>query len=222
MSSIDHYNQVARRPPVQCGALRRAHNRCKAKAIAGCLSLTGTALCNCRVLDLACGRGGDINKLAGCRLYTGVDNAEMAVAELKRRAQEIGMAVTVHVADATMVPTTPCEIALCHFALHYFCDTEVHCRSLFAKVGQCLVPGGVFSATYERVPGKDHDMTWGVPHHAVVGDCVDALEWRVPWGLVQGLAMQNGLAVVYNAPLQCMETDAAAGIWLFIVQKTQQ
>ena len=76
------------------------------------------------------------------------------------------------------------------------------------------------SATYERVPAAGYTMTWGVPYHAVVGDCVDALEWRVPWPQVQAIALSYGLAVVCNVPMQSLVADADQHIWAFIVQKT--
>ena len=131
---------------------------------------------DCRVIDFACGRGGDLLKVSGCRSYMGVDAACDALAELQRRAAETNMQVSVHLGDATELPSMPCEIALCNFALHYFCDTPVHCNALLEKISSCLEPGGVFCGTYERVPGADWGMQWGVSYHAKVGDCVDAIE----------------------------------------------
>lgn len=175
---------------------------------------------DCRVVDFACGRGGDISKVAGCASYTGIDTAAHALNELQRRAAETGMTVSVHLGDATDLPATPCEIALCNFALHYFCDTMEHCNNLLRKISSCLEPGGVFCGTYERVPGSDWAMAWGVSYHAKVGDCVDAVEWRVPWHAVCTLALHKGMAVVCNKPLQSMVADAGLHIWGFIFQKT--
>jgi len=202
-------------------SLRRSHNRCKRELIQHCLRVLGLGLGACRIIDFACGRGGDLNKLQGCRSYTGVDTACDALTELKRRAAEIGMPVTVHAGDATTLPRSTCDVAICHFALHYFCDSEAHCDALFSKIASCLVEGGVMCATYERVPGDDWDMAWGVPYHAVIGDCVDAMEWRVPWRRVHRIALKYGLAVVRNIPLRHMAADAGQNIWGFIAQRAQ-
>lgn len=174
---------------------------------------------DCRVIDFACGRGGDLLKVRGCRSYMGVDTAGDALVELRRRAAEINMQVSVHLGDATQLPSMPCEIALCNFALHYFCDTQVHCNALLEKISSCLEPGGVFCGTYERVPAADLDMQWGVRYHAKVGDCVDAIEWRVPWHCVCSLALEHGMSVVCNRPLKGMVAAAGLHIWGFICQK---
>lgn len=201
--------------------MRRAHNLCKRQLIQHGVSLLSVAggIVNCRVIDFACGRGGDLLKVAGCRSYTGIDNACHALAELQRRANEMKMHVSLHLGDASELPQAPCEIALCNFALHYFCDTQFHCNALLEKIASCLVPGGVFCGTYERVPGDDFSMPWGVSHHAKIGDCVDAVEWRVPWYDVCSMALRHGMAVVCNKPLQRIVSGAGVHVWGFIFQK---
>ena len=219
MSSVTHYNKVALDAPVQCGALRRAHNIAKRALLARALSTVPVAIADCDILDLACGRGGDLNKLQGCRTYTGADTALGALDELERRAAEIGMPVTVHHVDAAQVPDGTYHMVICNFALHYFCDTRQHCAALLDKVSRCLRPDGVFCGTYERVQAGV--VAWGTAHHAVVGDCVDAVEWRVPWPDVVSIAHAKGMAVVTEVPFYMCSEGSDSSIWGFIIQKAR-
>ena len=156
--------------------MRNAHNNCKRELLARAIATCACTLESCSVLDVACGRGGDLNKLKGCLSYTGVDSSSGALHELQRRANEICMPVTVHCMDATLLPAVACNLVGCNFALHYFCDTQAHLEALLDMVSASLVCGGVFCGTYERTQGT---VSWGVPFHAVIGDCVNALEWRL-------------------------------------------
>ena len=218
MSSVIHYNNVARRAPVQCGTMRLAHNRVKLALLHRALAIGQLRLDQCTVLDLACGRGGDLNKVKGCKAYVGIDTAGAALEELSRRSAEIGMSVKVHQADASTVPAVTCEIALCNFAIHYFCDSKPHCAALLGVIADSLAPGGVFCGTYERVSGT---VTWGTSHRAVVGDCVDAIEWRVPWHEVVSMALSRGLALVWDAPFHMYDSDSDSSIFGFIFQRAR-
>lgn len=218
MSSVQHYNAVARNPPKGCGSMRLAHNQCKRFVISRALQVVQLPLEQCTVYDLACGRGGDLNKLRGCRQYHGIDTARDALLELERRARELNMAVATHHGDASTAPVQPCQIVLCNFAVHYFCDDKAHCGALLDTVAACLVPGGVFCGTYERVSGG---VQWGMAHHAVVGDCVDAIEWRVPWDKFLALALARGLALVETVPFYMIDMGSDPGICGFILQQAQ-
>jgi SAM-dependent methyltransferase len=218
MSSVTHYNKVALDAPAQCSVLRRAHNVAKRALLTHALSIVPITIADCDVLDLACGRGGDLNKLCGCRTYTGADTALYALNELERRAAEIDMQVTVYHVDAAQVPDGMYHLAICNFALHYFCDTMEHCAALLDKVSSCLRPDGVFCGTFERV---QTGTVWGTAHHAVVGDCVDAVEWRVPWPAVVSIAHAKGLAVVTEVPFYMCDEGSDRSIWGFIIQKAR-
>ena len=91
--------------------------------------------------------------------------------------------------------------------------------ALLDVVAASLVPGGAFCGTYERVRGAPG--VFGQAHHAVVGDCVDAVEWRVPWARVLQLAYARGMAVVFQMPFHMYDTDADRAISCFILQKAQ-
>jgi SAM-dependent methyltransferase len=181
------------------------------------LSRIGLPIERVDVMDLACGRGGDISKVRGCMSYTGVDSAGGALTELLRRAEEVGVPATVVCCDATNAPRRPAHLMLCNFAIHYFCDSRAHCAALLDKVAQVLVPGAILCGTYERHPTRE----FGVPFHAIVGDCVDAMEWRVPWDEVVCMALARGLAVVYHIPLAQVDSRCNVDIWGFMMQSAQ-
>lgn len=219
MSSVQHYNRVARVPPAQCRELRTAHRAAKHVLISSAAVLSRGSMQGCHVVDFACGRGGDLTKCIGCASYTGVDSAEDALRELHRRAAEMGIPVRTFYADAACMPATPCDVAMCNFALHYFCDTKEHCALLLDKVCACMRANGTFCGTYEKRVGA---VQWGDMHHAVIGDCVDAIEWRVPWHDVVRMAHARGLALVYHMPLHCLHEGSDPNIWCFIMRSQVQ
>ena len=90
--------------------------------------------------------------------------------------------------------------------------------ALLDAVNSSLVAGGAFCGTFERTRGT---VGWGVPYHAVIGDCVNALEWRVPWPAIVKLAWQRGMAVVHTVPFYFMDEHSDHSIVGFILQKAQ-
>ena len=161
-------------------------------------------------------------KCQGCASYVGVDTADHALAELQRRADETGMHAVTMCMDAAEIPVMRCDLALCNFAIHYFCDSRQHADQLLSKISKCLRPAGAFTGTYQRWPDES-SIQFGQAHHAVVGDCVDAVEWRVPFHDIQAIALKYGLALVYHQPLQILDQNADSTIWGFImIQQTAQ
>ena len=221
MSSVDHYNFVANHPPLECQQLRKSHNFVKQFFVQRALRYLNKPMTQCSVIDLACGRGGDLGKVKDCARYVGVDTADQALAELQRRAQEWNMKnVTVHHCDATQIPAeaNSAQLVLCNFALHYFCDTAAHAAQLLDTVRRVLCPGGMWCGTYENVDAKE----FGIEYHARIGDCVDATEWRVPWQLLLTMAYKRGLALTYTAPFQAIQQKSQSNIIGFIIQKSQE
>lgn len=220
MSLEEHYNHVARHPPQQHEVMRQGHNAVKKHIISRALQCMVRSISDCCVTDLACGRGGDLNKVRHCAQYTGVDMAGDALAELRRRAQELALpAVSLHHCEATQLPdlSVPQHLVLCNFALHYFCDTAEHAGRLLDTVQRIIAPSGMFCGTIEQAGATQ----FGIPHHAVVGDCVNAVEWRVPWHKIQKMAHQRGLALVFYRAFHHIDQRSMRNIYGFIMQSTQ-
>ena len=220
MSSVDHYNYVAQHPPTQCQSLRQSHNAVKHYFVQQAIQYLKMPISACDVVDFACGRGGDLGKVQGCKSYVGVDTAQQALHELQRRALEWNMhniAVLNCDASQASTPTNSAHLTLCNFALHYFCDTQDHATSLLDTIQRTLKPGGMWCGTYENTA----TTTFGVPYHAQIGDCVNAIEWRVPWNSIVKIAFKKGLAIVYMASFKSIEPQSQPNIIGFIMQKIQ-
>lgn len=220
MSAEQHYNKVAQNPPTQCQQMRVAHNVVKGKIIHRALQCVGKDLSTCTIVDFACGRGGDLNKVQRAFHYVGIDTAFHALVELQRRANEIGMRVHLHHCDATKAPVLAesADIALCNFALHYFCGSKIRCTKLCEKIAMVLKPGACWCGTYEKIFGE---VKWGMPFHAVIGDCVNAVEYRVPWQEFTNICYDFGLSVVFHEPFYLHANHTQEGITGFILQKAR-
>lgn len=144
-----HYDGVARssthKPRTD---LQRFHNAAKRALLS---AFAGGAR---RMLDLACGRGGDVHKWnhLGVGHVTGVDVSAASLDEARRRAAEARVAATfVHVDLTNPGPVNPpwaepasFDVATCMFALHYFFDSERTASAVLGLVARSLRPGGYF------------------------------------------------------------------------------
>jgi mRNA (guanine-N7-)-methyltransferase len=114
------------------------------------------------VLELACGRLGDINKwqLAGVSRYCGVDIARGALVEGLSRFNKIAQAtrMTGKLAQADLGsvdlgasgflgPSERFDCVSIQFALHYFFRSETTALTFFNNIASRLNPGGVFLGT---------------------------------------------------------------------------
>lgn len=113
------------------------------------------------VLDLACGKGGDLIKWdkAGIRYYVGIDIAQGSIQDCRARynasnfrfparlicgdCYEVGLLDQILAADHE----APFDICSCQFALHYSWSTEARARRALANVSASLRPGGTFIGT---------------------------------------------------------------------------
>ena len=118
-----------------------------------------------RVLDLACGKLGDLAKwrLAGVREYCGVDISRTAIDDARQRfnasseSRRSGSVVARLVRADIGAVNLGAEAAFDHgemfdavsvqFALHYFFRSERRALSFFRTVADRLKPGGVFIGT---------------------------------------------------------------------------
>lgn len=132
-----------------------------------------------RVLDIACGRGGDVHKFAKLdpSLYMGVDISPEAVAEASRRWGVHGKKKTVHL-FATCDASMPLEvvprnlrarftIATSFFAAHYFLKSDCGVRRWAEEMEQLLCKNGrvllllTYNMEVERRLSACGSHSWG-------------------------------------------------------------
>lgn len=111
------------------------------------------------VLDLCCGKGGDLHKFAQADIitYVACDTADISVKELANRYNSmnkppfrpillVGDCFDVRVSDF-LPPQIMFDIVSCQFAIHYAFETESRVRGLLQNVTDRLKPGGFFIGT---------------------------------------------------------------------------
>ena len=123
--------------------LKKYHNSVKRQLLSAYASRADA------LLDLCCGRGGDLQKWASCgiRHVTGVDISDGELAEARRRAAELRgpMTCTFLQADAGSFKSSMTYDAVsAMFCLHYFFQTERSLRSFLEVAASSLRPGGYF------------------------------------------------------------------------------
>lgn len=119
------------------------------------------------VLDLACGKGGDLNKwkFAGIRNYCGVDISLKAVQDAGQRKLEMAEKMPKHLGfSATFIhqdcsvdpkvlfkdvdPNMCFDIVSCQFSMHYMFTSEEKVRNFLQIAASRLVKGGYFVCTH--------------------------------------------------------------------------
>jgi ubiquinone/menaquinone biosynthesis C-methylase UbiE len=141
--------------------LKRFHNVIKRHLISVACPQPG-----CTVLDMACGRGGDVHKYinVGAQHVVGIDISSEEITEAIRRAHN---AVSGERSPPTFEffvsdlrdSTTPLstttrtfDVVSCMFALHYFAETPETLRALLRVAFASLKPGGMFIGTASSGP----------------------------------------------------------------------
>jgi len=116
------------------------------------------------LLDLCCGRGGDLQKWwdAGVRYVLGIDLAELEVEEARRRyarerekrsrwgqpVMEAEFFPYAHLGEREMEWDRAFDVVSCQFAIHYFFVQEQAVRTFLRNASAALRPGGIFLATF--------------------------------------------------------------------------
>jgi mRNA (guanine-N7-)-methyltransferase len=112
-----------------------------------------------RVLDLCCGKGGDLNKWdkSQCSAYVACDTAEVSIQQLAERFNSMGSTTfrplllvgdcfAVRLADY-LPHDAIFDIVSCQFAMHYAFESEARTRQMLLNVTERLRPGGFFVGT---------------------------------------------------------------------------
>jgi mRNA (guanine-N7-)-methyltransferase len=146
-----HYDAatLAHRNTSSRSELQRFHNDAK-RALLGLFAKDAR-----RLLDLACGRGGDIHKwrAQGIPQVLGLDCSEESVKEARARcasslrAGQSGYSYSFEQADLRTPwrgPAAAYDVVTCMFALHYFFESEAVAHALFKTVSDNLRAGGHF------------------------------------------------------------------------------
>ena len=114
-----------------------------------------------RLLDLACGRGGDLHKWRALQIayVKGLDVSERSLDEARSRAGTSGRTLMDFERADLRAPWSDgsngsggaeYDAVSCMFALHYFFESEATARTLFATVARALKVGGVFFGIVAR------------------------------------------------------------------------
>lgn len=103
------------------------------------------------VLDVCCGRGGDLQKWASARVryVCGLDLSPVEIQEARRRYTTLAprfLKCEFHVADLSKpyLCTRLYDAVTCMFGLHYFFESESVLDTFLDTVCRSLKPGGVF------------------------------------------------------------------------------
>ena len=148
-----HYNRVARettheRKSDKMLPVRNLHNWLK-----NCIIRSRCAPGH-SVLDLCCGKGGDIFKYKhlGISGYTGVDFAAAAVQTARARASSVAFPIELCVKDLRrplqLRDPSPRDVISAQFCLHYFWSSEDVASTFLESAARHLKPGGRLIATF--------------------------------------------------------------------------
>ena len=163
-----------------------------------------------RVVDVACGRGGDAGKFGeregNVEWYLGVDASAPAAAEARRRAYEERVrCASIAVGDGVdAFPACECgaaNLVTCFFALHYIATSEERADALLARVAAALGPGGIFAgcAVDERALPAGVPRAWGARYTFQLPQLIESTEeCCVPWAAFAALAAERGLHVAFR------------------------
>ncbi|KAJ1963647.1 mRNA cap guanine-N7 methyltransferase [Dipsacomyces acuminosporus] len=105
-----------------------------------------------KVLDLGCGKGGDLRKwgFANISEYVGMDIAQVSVSQAHKRYTEMRNAkfpARFYAQDCYGPPDYKADIVSAQFCLHYAFETEKKVRQMLHNISTHLNQGGTFICT---------------------------------------------------------------------------
>ena len=152
-----HYGQRDPRPAARhapddpLARVRRYNNYVKAVLLQAAVTAGPAGML--RVLDLGCGRGGDLSKYRHLPIAAlcGVDSCAESVTEAGRRAHAadettrtflvVDLADAAHLQRLPGLIRDPVDLVVCMFSLQYFASSPEHVDRLFAAVNLMTRPG---------------------------------------------------------------------------------
>lgn len=200
---MNHYNQrantsVEQRVESPIFGLKAFNNWVKSVLIA---KFTRTVLDNPprgplrgKVLDLGCGKGGDLRKWEKARIaeYVALDVAAVSVDHARARWQKMGSRnrfraefaaadCFVESIDNVLPPevfATPFDVVSMQFCMHYAFESEAKAEAMMRNVASHLRPGGVFLGT---IPNPDQlldqlaqgERAWGNSVYRITFDSAE-------------------------------------------------
>ncbi|CAN0910305.1 mRNA cap guanine-N7 methyltransferase 1 [Linum grandiflorum] len=162
------------------------------------------------VLDLACGKGGDLIKwdIARPRYYVGVDIAEGSIEDCRTRYN--GNANHHQNRKEFSFPARLICGDCFEFAMHYSFSTEKRARRALANVSALLRPGGTMIGTMPdanviiKKLRESDGLAFGNSVYSIrfdedysEKDAVDCPEWIVPFEVFKSLAEEYDLELVF-------------------------
>ena len=183
-----HYDKHADTSTASRSELQKFHNKAK-RALLDAFAKNATSL-----LDLACGRGGDVHKwrAIGIRKVVGLDVSEGSVCEARRRWNASGpslQTVTFQTADlrSPLALHREFDVVTCMFALHYFFESEAVAHVFLENVSRHLKPGGRFIGL--------------VPDGLAINECIKYGPFDN--GIMQVTALWDGKPQCFGSPYLC-------------------
>jgi len=179
-----------------------------------------------QVLDMACGRGGDLKKFCQNRAgsYYGVDLVPERIEEARARHSSTSctFAAQFEVADFAQPLQLPSSynFVSCQFAFHYACDSRERASQVLTNAAKCLAEGGYIVMTFpdagEVLKRVGQSLCWAAKHQSILferaptegfgckyvyyqdGSINHLPEYLVPMDLVRNIWEELGLEVVLD------------------------
>jgi len=189
------------------------------------------------VLDLCCGKGGDLHKFtkeAGLVFYRGIDISPASIAEARRRAT--GLIVNAEFVAVDIMQLSdfrgPYSLVSCQFAMHYMWKSAATAEHLISRVSAALCRGGLFIFTVPDAARVHQELSnktrWEVTPYCRVSSAepitslrpafghvvhyrlqglVNLPEYLVPFYSVEALAERHGMVLEFKKNLTRLKPD---------------